>query len=189
MRKAAISFAFSDSKDQPLSSAFTQLPIRLSVHPVCYNIVTRLRETQTPTKQKGSKHNELNGSLNFSRISPDFEIQTVECTGNSRKHFNGFAFRDLLEYNDYFNSLRVCPEFIYQLACVTNKDDMIMDYHNHSDYYCLEYVVPIDKVIIDGQDRFMTAYRKNMILIRARLPIPPHRQNINVYSISDQYNI
>ena len=49
-----------------------------------------------------SKKYELNGSLNFSRISPDFEIQTVECTGNSRKHCfsfetNGKAITEVVE--------------------------------------------------------------------------------------------
>ena len=49
-----------------------------------------------------SKKYSLNGSLNFSRIAPDFELQAVECTGNSRKHCfsfetNGKAITEVVE--------------------------------------------------------------------------------------------
>lgn len=84
--------------------------------------------------------------------------------------FNGFALRDCLQHNtSYFNPLSVCPEFISQLAQVLNKESMIWDYYENSNYYCLEYVLPLDMVIIDGQEHIKSQIGKSQVLLEASL--------------------
>ena len=83
--------------------------------------------------------------------------------------FNGFVFGDLLQYNDYYNSLRICPEFIYQLALIINREEMIWEYHENSKYYCLEYTIPLEKAIIDGEDHIVTRSGKTKVILEAAL--------------------
>jgi hypothetical protein len=63
--------------------------------------------------------------------------------------FNGFALKDMLHENSYTISLSSCPEFIEQMALVIGIKDIIRDYEKSSKYFCLEYLVPMDKVIFD----------------------------------------
>lgn len=82
--------------------------------------------------------------------------------------FNGFALRDRLQYNTcYFNQLGFCPEFIYELAQVMGKESMVWDYRKNSKYYCLEYLLPLDKVIIDGKDYLKSQRGKSLEILAA----------------------
>lgn len=68
---------------------------------------------------------------------------------------NGFAIRDSLEKveSGYYQSLTACPEFIAVLdKALRLKYFLRYDYLKNSKPYCVEYNVPIDKVIIDGYD-------------------------------------
>lgn len=82
--------------------------------------------------------------------------------------FNGFALRDLLQHNtSYYNQLGFCPEFICQLAQVIDKESIIWDYRENSKYYCLEYLLPIDMVIIDGKEYLKSSKGKTEVLLSA----------------------
>lgn len=78
--------------------------------------------------------------------------------------FNGFALKDMLHENSYTMSLHSCPEFIEQMALVIGRKDIIKDYEKNSRYYCLEYLVPMDKVIFDGFS-YKTRYSKTQHLL------------------------
>lgn len=78
--------------------------------------------------------------------------------------FNGFALKDALYENSYTRSLSSCPEFIEQMALVIGRPDIIRDYRKNSKYYCLEYLVPMDKVIFDGFS-YKTQYSKTQHLL------------------------
>ena len=77
---------------------------------------------------------------------------------------NGFALKDMLHENSYTISLRSCPEFIEQMSLVIGRKDIIRDYERNSRYYCLEYLVPMDKVIFDGFS-YKTQYSKTKHLL------------------------
>jgi hypothetical protein len=66
--------------------------------------------------------------------------------------FNGFAFKDLLYKNSYASSLFWGPEFLNQMLHVIGRKDVLQAYIKNSKYYCLEYKIPMEKVIIDGHD-------------------------------------
>lgn len=66
--------------------------------------------------------------------------------------FNGFAFKDLIYKNDYARSLFWGPEFLNQMLQVIGRKDVLEAYSCRSKYYCLEYKIPIEKVIFDGYD-------------------------------------
>lgn len=82
--------------------------------------------------------------------------------------FNGFALKDMLYENSYTMSLSSCPEFIEQMALVIGRKDIIRDYIKNSRYYCLEYLVPMDKVIFDGFS-YNTQYSKTRHLLHVVL--------------------
>lgn len=81
---------------------------------------------------------------------------------------NGFALKDLLYKNDYARSLYYGPEFLNQLAEILQRDDILEDYFQNSEYYCLEYLVPIEKVIFDGR-HLLTNEEKSICLMEAVL--------------------
>ena len=83
---------------------------------------------------------------------------------------NGFALRDRLVHNTtYYNQLGFCPEFIYELAHVMNADTIIWDYRKSSTYYCLEYLLPLDQVIIDGKEYIKSQRGKTEEILTAAL--------------------
>lgn len=82
---------------------------------------------------------------------------------------NGFAFRHMLENNSYYNELRHGPEFISKLSQIIGKKEIIEDYYKNSDYYCLEYKIPIDKVIIDENDKIVSKKDKTKLLLEGSL--------------------
>lgn len=86
--------------------------------------------------------------------SADIHIKVMKHMGYFKGHedycVNGFALKDMLHENSYTISLRSCPEFIEQMSLVIGRKDIIRDYERNSRYYCLEYLVPMDKVIFDG---------------------------------------
>lgn len=89
-------------------------------------------------------------------------------SGDEDYCFNGFALKDRLQYNTcYYNQLGFCPEFIGQLAQTINKESMIWDYRENSKYYCLEYLLPLDKIIIDGKEYRESQYGKSKELLMA----------------------
>lgn len=65
---------------------------------------------------------------------------------------NGFAFRDSLEKDSYWNHLRRGPEFLQQFSEYIEDRNLIDDYIKNSHYFCFEYIVPINDIIIDGHD-------------------------------------
>lgn len=83
--------------------------------------------------------------------------------------FNGFMFKDLLYSNSYARSLSSSPEFIQNLASFLNDDNLICSYKKESKYFCYEYLVPIEKVIIDKRRK--TYYQKDKARYLIRVAI------------------
>ena len=69
--------------------------------------------------------------------------------------FNGFAFKDLLCKNSYTRELSGVPELVGVLANFLNRTDIAQDYYEQSTYLCLEYKIPMDKVIFDDDDKIL----------------------------------
>jgi len=93
---------------------------------------------------------------------------------------NGFAFRDLLEKNYYVKTLRVIPEFFGMLLKYLKREDAINDYVLNSSFYCFEYKLPLEKVIIeesksndlhDKQDCLLSFVKKRLDLYRISKPL------------------
>lgn len=78
--------------------------------------------------------------------------------------FNGFAFRDLLMKNEYIQRLRCCPEILGPLERYLLVEDLAKDYEKKSEYYCLMYKFPIERVIFDGIDN-LTVKKKQLHLL------------------------
>lgn len=80
---------------------------------------------------------------------------------------NGFMFRFSLEDEmTYFNALNRCPEFVDRVAKYLDIKGMKEDYCINSKYYCMEYIIPIDEVIISGMPLLMTKNEKELFLYR-----------------------
>lgn len=62
---------------------------------------------------------------------------------------NGFAFRSYLEKNQYFSLLSCCPELVGNIESLLGIHGMSTDYYNNSQYYCIEYLIPMTDVIFD----------------------------------------
>jgi len=95
-------------------------------------------------------HEELNDNSRPGVANVRWRMGYLKDYGREDYCFNGFAFKDALHNNSYINSLRLCPEFIGQLAIVIDREDIINDYVNNSEYYLIKYIVPLEKVIFDG---------------------------------------
>ncbi|MFR9070375.1 MAG: hypothetical protein ACLVIU_08455 [Paraclostridium sp.] len=78
--------------------------------------------------------------------------------------FNGFMFRDLLLKNNYVRSLYYAPEFISSLALFLGHSTMKKDYLENSEYYCFEYLVPIDKVYFDNDETLQNTDKQKYLL-------------------------
>ena len=66
--------------------------------------------------------------------------------------FNGFLLKDLLYRNSYARELYNGPEFIGVLANFLKRRDIRTDFFTNSIYYCLEYCVPLEKVMFDDSE-------------------------------------
>lgn len=66
--------------------------------------------------------------------------------------FNGFLLKDLLYRNSYARELYDVPEFIGVLANFLKRRDIGTDFFTNSTYYCLEYCVPLEKVMFDDSE-------------------------------------
>lgn len=84
--------------------------------------------------------------------------------------FNGFLLKDLLYRNHYARELYDVPEFIGVLATFLKRRDIGTDFFDNSQYYCLEYCVPLKKVMFDDDEKLDTekkeVYLLNQILNR-----------------------
>ena len=65
---------------------------------------------------------------------------------------NGFAFRPSMENNNYYRQLSYCPELVENIGLLLGIHGMRMDYHNNSNYYCIEYLIPTLEVIFDEKN-------------------------------------
>ena len=100
---------------------------------------------------------------------PENTLDEVQFYHLSRRLLddNSRAGNNLYE-NSYTMSLSSCPEFIEQMALVIGRKDIVRDYKKNSRYYCLEYLVPMDKVIFDGFS-YNTQYSKTRHLLHVVL--------------------
>ena len=80
--------------------------------------------------------------------------------------FNGFAFRDLIFKNHYALSLYDAPEIISVLSEFLKYPFLKEDYFNNSKYYCFEYLVPIDKIYFDDNDKMSKLEKQKYLLNR-----------------------
>ena len=87
--------------------------------------------------------------------------------GNKDFCVNGFAFKDLVYRNDYAQSLMRAPEFICNLSDFLEMPQLISDYERNSKYYCFEYCVPLDEVIIDENAKLKSNIGKVKHLLQA----------------------
>ena len=109
-------------------------------------------------------HNKL---VNFDEMSEEPCVANTKWRmGYYKSHpdycFNGFALRDRLVKNQYMYSLESCPEFIEQMLLSINRRDIIRAYEKNSYYYCLEFLVPIDKIIFDDASNLQSEYSKKI---------------------------
>lgn len=80
---------------------------------------------------------------------------------------NGFAFRENLKDDDYYLTLRhYGPEIVYSVQNLLNVDNMICDYKHNSQYYCIEYLIPISKIIFDGNETCVNDLDKTKFLLK-----------------------
>lgn len=80
--------------------------------------------------------------------------------------FNGFAFRDLIFKNHYALSLYDAPEIISVLSEFLKYPFLKEDYFNNSKYYCFEYLVSIDKIYFDDNDKMSKLEKQKYLLNR-----------------------
>lgn len=78
--------------------------------------------------------------------------------------FNGFVFRDLIFKNRYARSLYDAPEFLCILSQFLRHPLMKKDYFNNSKYYCFEYLVPIDKIYFDDNEKIGKLEKQKYLL-------------------------
>lgn len=79
---------------------------------------------------------------------------------------NGFAFRSYLEENHYFSALSYCPELVDNIERLLDIRGMSEDYYNSSKYYCIEYLIPMSKVIFDMNNPPETDHEKMVEFLR-----------------------
>lgn len=122
--------------------------------------------------QMGEKHLELfhKGKLEMFEHVHDGNVSNVKWRmgyfeGREDYCFNGFAFKDLLYKNSYASSLYWGPEFLNQMLQVIGRKDVLEEYIKHSKYYCLEYKIPVEKVIIDGYDSLSLDGKRHRIML------------------------
>ncbi len=101
--------------------------------------------------------------------------------------FNGFAFEDLLYKNNYARQLYCMPEFLSQIVQCLNCTELGNYYYNNSKYYCFEYKLPLEEVIIDGKDEY-NLHQKQCYIIRSVIERIYEYQIRNVKFIYDEEN-
>lgn len=67
--------------------------------------------------------------------------------------FNGLLFGDSLPKNLYYTHLSEGPEFLKMLSEIINDDDLLNDFTKNSRMYCYHLELPINEIIIDGNDK------------------------------------
>ena len=87
----------------------------------------------------------------YSSSPPDFAV-------------NGFAFADSIKHNSYYNQLGQCPEFIRELSEVLGNDQICHDYAAQSSYYLLTYCVPLEIVLFDAHQRYLSKHKTQEFL-------------------------
>lgn len=84
--------------------------------------------------------------------------------------FNGFLLKDLLYRNSYARELYDVPEFIGRLATFLKRRDIGTDFFENSRYYCLEYCIPLERIMFDDDEKLgkdkKVRYLLNQILNR-----------------------
>lgn len=84
--------------------------------------------------------------------------------------FNGFLLKDLLYRNSYARELYDVPEFIGTLATFLKRRDIGTDFFENSRYYCLEYCIPLERIMFDDNEKLdaekKAKYLLNQILNR-----------------------
>lgn len=87
--------------------------------------------------------------------------------------FNGFIYKDYLEYNFYYKELSRGSEFISALSNYLDNPIIQNDFCKKSKYYCYTYKLPIDLIIFDAletdendiYDEKITIFLTNLCLI------------------------
>lgn len=106
-------------------------------------------------KEFGNSHDPkvayMKTRMGYFKSSPDYCV-------------NGLAFRDLIYRNYYCKSLFVGAEFLNQLFEVLEREDVRREYIKNSKYYCLEYKIPIEKVIFCEREQLSLLGKKKKIV-------------------------
>lgn len=90
---------------------------------------------------------------------------------------NGFAFKENLQKNIYWDYLLDGPEFIQKLGVFLNCPDLCRAYCKNSKYFCYEYCIPIEKVIFDDKEDMSIAQKRMYLLERIILRL----YNYNIF--------
>lgn len=80
---------------------------------------------------------------------------------------NGFLFGDNLKNNDYYRSLLMGPELLFQIANLAGDMDIYYEYRKQSTYYVFKYEIPIDEVIVDGCEKLRNAEKQKLVIKEA----------------------
>lgn len=94
---------------------------------------------------------------------------------------NGFLMKDLLYTNRYAHELSQAPEFVKVLAGFLERQDMITDYIKNSRYYCFKYLIPIDKVFFDYNDKLSKDEKQQYLLNQILHRLYDYRVRENVF--------
>lgn len=93
---------------------------------------------------------------------------------------NGFAYREHLEKNHYFEDLSRCPELVQNIEWLLNIDGMISNYYKNSKYYCIKYLIPLSEVIFDMNNPPETNRDKMIVFLnQSILRLYYERRNIS----------
>lgn len=93
---------------------------------------------------------------------------------------NGFAYREHLEKNHYFEDLSRCPELVQNIEWLLNIDGMISNYYKNSKYYCIKYLIPLFEVIFDMNNPPETNRDKMIVFLnQSILRLYYERRNIS----------
>ena len=109
------------------------------------------------------------------------------CPGHEDYCFNGFAFKDLLCHNAYYDRLCNMPEFLEGLIKCLGCKEVGENYKNNSMYYCYEYKIPLKYVIFDGYEKY-SHHQKQIHLLYCVLQRIAHYQERNARDMSDRDN-
>ncbi len=82
---------------------------------------------------------------------------------------NGFAFRSLLEKDNYFSLLSRCPELVENIERLLEIEGMSEDYKNNSKYYCIEYLIPMSEAIFDVNNPPESEHDKTVYLMSSAI--------------------